>query len=425
MKKCLKIMTIMGLLLGISSCGKNGNFTPHDYLVTAVKTSTGAQVMPLNTRVMIRMFEDSEDIRDDIYALFANSIQRSHRLFDRHYYYVEEDKPVVNLRSINESYGSGNSVLIDQDLFDLLYLSIEISEQTLGYFNPTMGDLLDVWQYDEEGEERYNAYGGAFDDPDYADVAAAQACVVPYQELRSILELDESNNSVTFHPYKACSSVKLSLGAIAKGFALDLAKEKLKHAFPNTPLILDAGSSSIVTIGINPTPTSTNRPKKYRGKWLVGMISANVPYLALDRGQYVVATLAFSGDKTFSTSGDFERYYYARNSTPAGLKRNHILNPHTGYSEIYWRMLSLFGDGKSAILDGLSTALINLPDTTQIMTMLTNINTHFQMNCGVFIEEEGVADKVTLLASAYFANHIDTTTIKSSLVTSIDIALLD
>lgn len=425
MKKMMSLLTLIGLILGISSCGKNGNFTPYDYLVPAVITETNHQVMPLNTRVFIRMFEDSEAIRNEIYTTFADSIAKSHRLFDRYNFYQDNGTRIQNLRVINESYGTGTSVVVDPDLYRLLELSIEITEVTQGYFNPTMGELLDVWQYDEYGDERYTAFGGARFDPLPSDVEAARACIVPYNQIRNIIALNPAESSVTFHAYQACSRITISLGAIAKGFALDLAKTKLTQSFPNTPIIMDAGSSSIITIGINPTPTSQNRPKKYQGKWLVGMISANVPYLAIDRSQYVVATLAFSGNRTFSTSGDFERYYYSLDSNPIGLKRNHIINPHTGYSETYWRLLSVFGEGKSAILDGLSTALINLESLEDIMTMLTAANNYFNITTGVFIEEDGADNKLTIHASSYFYNHLDTTTIKASLVTSTEINLID
>ncbi len=426
MRKKGGFILMIAFLCSATSCGKNGNFTAYDYQVSAVQVSGGMYVSPLNTSVNIRMFDDSEPIRNAIFDVYEASIHHSHRLFDRHNYYIEGTTTIQNLKVINDSYASGNLITIEDDLFNLLQLSIDMSEQTNGYFNPTMGELLDLWQYDGDGESRYTAYGGEREDPDYAAVAAKQSCVVPSSELRNVLELDAVHSTVRFNQYNACSSVKLSLGAIAKGFALDIAKEALKQQFPDVPLILDGGSSSIITIGINPTPTSKNRPKKYAGKWLVGMISANVPYLTLDRNAYVVATLAFAGDHSFSTSGDFEQYYFATNSIPEGIKRHHIINPKTGYSETIWRMLSLYGQGSSAVLDGLSTALFNVSDTAEIMTIIQAVNSHFEMECGVFIEQDSeIAGKLKLYASNYFYNGLDLTTLKTSLLSSSEITLID
>ena len=223
MKKITKLFGIICLLVGLASCGDNGNTTPYDYLVGPVHAANGTQLDPLNTRVMIRMFEDSEPVRTSITDLYKNSIHQSHRLFDRHYDYTVNDIPVANLKTINDSYGTDTPVVIDSTLFDLLSMSIDIAEQTNGYFNPTMGNLLDLWQYYEDEYdgtvERYTNYGGQRPDPEPTEVATAQACIVPASSLREIIDLNEEDSSVTFHRYQSCNSVTLSLGAIAKGFA--------------------------------------------------------------------------------------------------------------------------------------------------------------------------------------------------------------
>lgn len=423
MKKFLKIFTVILLVIGFSSCDKNNNTTRYIRYVTKIETKLGKKVEVLNTSVSLTIYRDKQRTRAKIFEIFEEEIHHAHRLFDRHNLYETNGKTVNNLKVINDSYGTDEEIVIHKDLYDLLSLSIEMGELTGGSFNPLLGELLDLWLYDENGSERYDKYASTKEDPNVEDINNELACVVPSNQLKDVLVLNDENSSVTFKKYNECEKVTISLGAIAKGYALDMAKAKLMKKYSNVPMILDAGSSSIMTIGINPTKPSENRPEKYSGMWLVGMLSANRSPNDLEAVNYVVATLGFEGEKVFSTSGDYERFYY----NPSGIKRTHIINPKTGHSENYWRALSIFGDAPGGILDALSTALYNLETTEEIMGMLNLIKDYYEIDVGVFLEtgEDKVGAKVTLLASNYFNEFILKETIKESLVTSIEVELID
>ena len=82
--------------------------------------------------------------------------------------------------------------------------------------------------------------------------------IVDYKNLRSVIELNRDNLSVRFNRYNKAGikSVIISLGAIAKGYAIEFLKNK--YSRHEVPLILSGSSSSTFLKGINPNPNRDN-----------------------------------------------------------------------------------------------------------------------------------------------------------------------
>lgn len=411
----IKFITVITLLSLVSfvGCGNNSSSnssnevpvienTPDyqvvDKSVSNVMTKDGSYVMPFNTVVTLRTFSGKDYY--DIYPSFNKEMQRLHILFDRYNDFVDSDgKDIVNLKDINESYGSGEKLVADQDLIDLLKLSIDLSELTEGYFNPTLGELIDTWNYRiEDGEKytRYSPYCFEDEDPLEPDIEASKSKVIPYDELSSYLVINDEENTVEFKKYKDVDQITLSLGAIAKGYAVEKAKA-IVDTF-NVSAMIDGGSSSSYGIGKNPNPN--------RDYWLIGIAS---PYKVAGSVQAIV-NLRFDETYTLSVSGDYESCF--KNSD--GIIRHHILNPFTGYPENFNRVVSLKSTSRSDVLDGLSTAIFSIESTEKAMEIVKNVEKHFGIEVSVLLEREVDKEnqKIDLHLTESYDSHITKTNSK-------------
>ena len=389
------IIALFGLvsLIGcgniISSGPSSTDYQVVDKSVANVKTKDGSQVMPFNTIMTLRTFSQKD--HDEIFPKFNAEIQRLHMLFDRYNDFVDaEGNDVVNLKDVNDSYGKNEVINVDEDLIQLLKFSIELSSLTEGYFNPTLGELIDTWNYryvDGEKYVRFSPYCFDEEDPSVDDINISKNKVIPYNELSNYIIIDDENNTVEFKKYNGIEKISLSLGAIAKGYAVEKTK-KIVESF-NVPAMIDGGSSSSYGLGQNPNPN--------RNYWLVGLAS---PYKVAMSVQ-AIATLRFNDTYTLSVSGDYENCY--KNSD--GIIRHHILNPYSGYPENYNRVVSLKSTARSEILDGLSTALFNIESTSKILEIVDNVEKFFNIDIAVLLEKE--VDKANKKIDLYLTDDYD------------------
>ena len=379
MKLGLKTIISLFGLVSLIGCGSISNSVPLstdynviDKSVLNVKTKDGLNVMPFNTIVTLRTFCEKD--HNDIFPKFNAEIQRLHILFDRYNDFVDnQGKDIINLKDINDSYGEGKVLTVNEDLIQLLKFSIELSILTEGYFNPTLGELIDTWNYRYEDGNKYVRFSPyCFDeiDPLENDIQQSKNKVIPYNELSNYIIIDDENNTVEFKKYNGIEKITLSLGAIAKGYAVEKTK-KIVETY-GVPAMIDGGSSSSYGLGKNPNPD--------RNYWLVGLAS---PYKVAMSVQ-AIATLKFDDTYTLSVSGDYESCYKNEN----GVIRHHILNPYSGYPENYYRVVSLKSDTRSEILDGLSTAVFNIESTSKIMEIVENVEKYYNIDIAVLLEKE-------------------------------------
>ena len=89
---------------------------------------------------------------------------------------------INNIKTINDNYGK-EAVKVDKEIIEILKSAIKISNETDGYFNPTMGSISDVWK-DLFNEAHINS------NPDPLEVESAMACVLSNDELSEYIVID-------------------------------------------------------------------------------------------------------------------------------------------------------------------------------------------------------------------------------------------
>ena len=227
---------------------------------------------------------------------------------------MSEWKPTSPLSIVNREAGV-RAVAVPDDLRKVVQRGLAIGDLSGGAFDITWAALWGLWDFRSETP--------TVPDP---DEVARRATLVDHTRVR----VDEAAGTVFLEHL----GMKLGLGGIAKGWALDRAGEELRgRGLPD--FLLSAGGQ--VMAG------GTNRGSP----WVVGVRDPRGP--ATDSFALLEAT-----DVSVSTSGDYERYFFVD-----GVRYHHILDPRTGMPARGLRSVTVVS-ADATLADAMSTALLVL-----------------------------------------------------------------
>lgn len=210
-------------------------------------------------------------------------------------------------------------VTVSEDTYRIIEKSLEYSKNSGGYFDVTIGPLVDLWGiHSPETKEA----------PTQEAIYAAKA-KTDYKKI--ILSPDDQS------VYLTEAGMAVNLGAIAKGYIADevmavLKSEGVKHA------IVNLGGNVLVMGG-----------KADNSDFGVGVEDPRNP------GNGYLGVLSIK-DGSVVTSGDYQRYFV----DAAGNKYHHILDPFTGYPANSGLIQVTVVTNASIDADSLSTTLFLL-----------------------------------------------------------------
>ncbi len=187
---------------------------------------------------------------------------------------------------------TGYSDTPSDELLELINLSLYYSELTDGSFDITVQPLLDLWEYNPDADKQFWELD---ESTQKAEINEALKLVGPDQIIIR-------NNTIRFKE----EGTKITLGGIAKGYAVDEALEVLKDMGIKYALV-DAGGD-IGTLGSKPEGEL----------WDIALVNPD------DTSEYLVDFKI--KDKAVATSGNYERYFDPE------AKVGYIMDPKTGYS---------------------------------------------------------------------------------------------
>lgn len=229
--------------------------------------------------------------------------------------YFRPDSEISRLNAL----AADEAVPVEPRLFQLLELSQQLSAETEGALDLTASPLWETWGFAR--------HAGRV--PSANEIAAARQCVGSH-----LMELDPEHQTVRFRR----PGVKLSLGSIGKGYALDRAAEVLT-SFQIDDFLFHGGQSSILARGRRLDSAATEG-------WTVGVRHPLRPGERLAEIRLVNQALG-----TSNTGRQFFRHQ--------GQRYGHILDPRSGWPAA--QLLSVTVVAPSATLaDGLATAFFVL-----------------------------------------------------------------
>jgi thiamine biosynthesis lipoprotein len=195
--------------------------------------------------------------------------------------------PKSELSRVNEAAGK-EPVAVGQETFDVVKEALHASEISEGTFDITFESLHGLWKFDQDLDPH---------PPSDAQIKAK----LPFVGYRHV-HLDPAARTI----YLDQGGTKISLGGIAKGYAVDKAAAVL-HRAGLTSFFVQAGGD-LYAAGRKPDGSA----------WSAGIRDPRGP-----SGAYF-AVLPLR-DHAFSTAGDYERSYVID-----GKRYHHIIDPRTG-----------------------------------------------------------------------------------------------
>jgi thiamine biosynthesis lipoprotein len=241
-------------------------------------------------------------------ARLLEQVMAEYRRIDRAMSTYRDDSEISR---VNAGAGA-QAIAISDELYRLLDTALALSRASGGAFDISYDSV--GYLYDFRQRQR----------PD-ADAIAAVLAAIDYRRI----ELDPGARSIHF----AAPGMRINLGGIAKGYAVERAAALLRVAGIEHALLNAGGDTRVLG--------------DRRGEpWIVG-----ISHPRLDDA---VATRLPLVDEAISTSGDYERFF-----EEDGRRYHHILNPATG--EPTETVLSASVIGPDATLtDGLATTVFVL-----------------------------------------------------------------
>jgi thiamine biosynthesis lipoprotein len=218
--------------------------------------------------------------------------------------------PESDVERINAAAGR-HPVTMSAEVAEVLQLARQVSEWTGGKFDVTFGAMSGLWKFDHDQDNRV---------PPAADVDARRA-LVDYRDL----EIDPVGGTA----FLRRAGMRVHLGGIGKGYAVDRAAAILRTRGVRHFMIQAGGDLYAAgRRGDRPWRVAVRDPR------------ADRMFAALDLV-----------DSTFSTSGDYERFFF-----DAGIRYHHILDPDEGRPARGCRSVTVVAD-RAVIADALSTGV--------------------------------------------------------------------
>jgi len=232
-------------------------------------------------------------------------------------------------------------VQVGPDVRAALRIARQVSDWTGGKFDITFGALGDLWKFDAQNQDNRI--------PDHAEVLR-RLPLIDYTQV----EVDDAAGTA-FIRKKGAS---VNLGGIGKGYAVDRAVSILRNAGLRDFLVQAGGDLYVAG-------QRDGRP------WRLGIRDPRGPqgtsFAAIDLT-----------NSTFSTSGDYERFFMKD-----GRRYHHILDPDSGQPAMASRSVTIVAS-RAVDADALSTAVFilgpeagmalieQLPDVEGVIVGATN-----------------------------------------------------
>jgi len=258
----------------------------------------------MGTRVAVELWSEDRALAERAMDAVIAEMRRTDELMSTY-------KPESQLSQVN-AHAHERPVQVDPDIIEVVERSFEVSRMSGGAFDITYASVGYLYDY------------RAHQKPTDAQIAAA----LPGVDYRKV-QVDREAHTIRF----LREGVRIDLGGIAKGYAVDRAVQHLRELGIRHAMVNAGGDTRLLG--------------DRRGKpWMVGIRDPR------SAGRVVMRVPL--ADEAISTSGDYERYF-----EEDGVLYHHILVPSTGRSARGVRSATVIGPD-ATLTDGLSTTLFVL-----------------------------------------------------------------
>lgn len=294
--------------------------------------------------------DETLDYQNEIDSVFA-VVNQSMSTYD----------PTSDISKINRGDAS---VVVDHMFQDVFELSREVYDVTNGYFDPTVGTLVNAWGFGPEKKIEMDS-----------SIVDSLLTLVGFDKVKMTSDhrIEKSNLKIYF-----------DFNAIAKGYAIDrLAILMDEKGIDN--YLLEVGGE-LVGKGINQIK---------RKPWVVGIDDPQI-----EQGRKLKILLELK-DRALASSGNYRKF---RIDSISGKKFVHTIDPKTGYTKNASTLGVTVLASSCARADAFATAFMAM-DLNQAITLLSNqkeLDAYI-----VFLDENGEAQE-------YMTDGFDQVVLKSN-----------
>jgi thiamine biosynthesis lipoprotein len=280
------------------------------WLAGRVDVDSGKRVVMGTFARVIGVAADSGTAKRCIEAAFAEITKVDELMSD----YKDDSE----ISEVNRD-GPKRAVKVSEPTYKVLQKAVEFSKLTGGAFDVTVGPLVDLWRSAEEANSIPT-------DTEFAEVRSR----VGYDKLI----LDSNEMTVRF----AAEGMRLDLGGIAKGYAIDRAVGAMQK---------EGALGGMVDIGGD--IQCFGAPPEGKERWRIGLQDSRA--VGGEPGQGQILMVLELTDVAIATSGDYQRFVLIE-----GERYSHIIDAESGYGS--GELTSVTIIGKNAIeVDVLATAV--------------------------------------------------------------------
>ena len=255
----------------------------------------------MGTAIAVDLWDEDETQGQALTQAVIDEMQRIDDLMSTY-------NPGSELSRIN-ARAADKALPVSAELLALIQRALDFSRLTDGAFDITYASVGQYYDY-RKGIR-----------PNSEQLAQALPAI-DYHHVR----IDPGDSTIRFlYP-----GVRIDLGGIAKGYAVDRCIAILKAAGIKSAMVNAGGDTRVLG-------------KHWKQPWMVGIRDP--------RNEEGLVTMIPLEDTAISTSGDYERYF-----EKDGVRFHHILNPRTGMSTSGVRSVSIIGT-EATTTDALSTSV--------------------------------------------------------------------
>jgi thiamine biosynthesis lipoprotein len=238
----------------------------------------------MGTDVVLTAYTGDDARAEQGFTIALDEIRRIERLMTD---WEWPGQPPSDVLRVNAAAGR-EAVKVSDETFDVITESLDMSKRSDGAFDITYAAMRGLWKFDQDMEKKV---------PSATEIAKRRRLI----NWRDVV-VDAREKTVRLRR----SGMRIGLGGIAKGYAVDGAAAILR-ARGFADFMVQAGGDLYVS------------GQKGASSWMVGVRDP--------RGgpRDVIAQMSIK-DHAFSTAGDYERAFVL-----GGRRYHHIIDPKTGY----------------------------------------------------------------------------------------------
>ena len=244
------------------------------------------------TIVNVTLIDVEEKVAEECFRQIREDLNFMHRVW-----HVWEPGPLMRT---NQLLGHAVEFSAAPSVLDLIITSKKLAIKSQHLFNPAIGKLIALWGFHSNKRP---------------ETPPSDKAIQQLLKQNPTLE-NIKRNGVRINNNNA--AVKIDLGGIAKGFAIDRLLKGLKQRGVQNALINTGGDLKVIgQHGDRPWKIAIRDPRfKFQEQQENKKLS-------------VVALLELNDNEAAFTSGDYERYFKSKKNNDQHL--HHIIDPRTGY----------------------------------------------------------------------------------------------